>query len=328
MKNRIFKYCLLALATLIYSCAEGEECKIIELQTDVQGKKVLVNISAQSAEEINQYNWRFSDGFSKATIVPKVEHVLTQNGEYIIEVEAEGLNGEYCYSRGAFVIKDSTIIRDTCDIDITNIKINKGHVSAEVKLEGSYDDAVFIWKTGYADYDTVYTPNFETEYSKQGYHKLKVYYVQGACKDSAVKFINIDEVKPRCALGEITIPEIKGRYVVFPAFKNHIPGNPIYAYDFGDNSGIKKTELGFIEHRYPNFGNYRIKVKLEFENGLCYKEKIFFVRIKNVISTVDSSEIWNDYQNEGVSQEDDYPFDSSFDALNDTSNKDIIYINY
>jgi hypothetical protein len=318
------------LAALIYSCSKVNECEIIELQTYVQGKKVLVNISSRSAEDLNQYNWHFSDGFSKATTTSNVEHVFTQNGEYIVEVEAEGLNGEYCYSRGVFLIEDSTFTRDTCDIDISNIKINEGLVTAEVKLEGSYDSAVFVWKTGYADYDTVYTPNFETEYTKQGNYKLKVIYTQGACKDSAVKYVNIDKVKPRCALGEITIPQIQGRYVVFPAFQNKLPGNPIYSYDFGDNSGIKKTALGFIEHRYSNFGNYRIKVNLEFENGTCYKEKIFFVRIKNPNYTGDindSSAVTED-QYEGVSQEDEYPFDSSFDEFDDTLNQDIIYINY
>ena len=324
MKKKIIQYSLILLVAVVYSCSPIEECEIVELTTDVQGKKVLVNILAKSTDDLVQYNWHFSDGFSKATTESNVEHVFTQNGDYAVEVEAEGLNGEHCYYQSFFVIEDSTIIRDTCDIDISNIEIDKGHMFAEATIEGSYDNAIFIWKTGFEDYDTTYVPNFEMEYISKGNHQLKVSYVQGGCKDSAITYVKINQLSPQCHLGEITIPQVQGRFVIFPNFLTPIPGNPIYTYDFGDGSDIKKLGSSFFRHRYTNSGVYKIKVQLEFENGECYKERVFYVRINIPNDDDNSNDNWNNdnpnnnAQNEGVNQDGDYPIYESGDWSNDT----------
>lgn len=332
MIKRFNYYYLILLAIIAFSCDESEKCEITDLSAVVQDKKVSVNISVRSTENIKQYNWYFSDSFSLATLSPSVEHVLTHNGEYLVEVEAESVSGEICSLQEVFFVNDSSIVRDTCDVDISNIEIDQGEITANATIEGSYNGALFIWDNGVDDYDTTLVPRYETEYALAGNYPLKVYYTQGGCQDSAIKYVNIDEVSPQCGVGKIPLPNLEGSKISFPYSSNEIPGNPIFSFDFGDGTPIINIETSYCEHTFQEPGIYRIKVKLEFENGQCSNERIFIVNIKDEGNNSSNSD--GDFQqntNDSITvlnYEGNPQFEHLLEGLNNWSIDEIVFINF
>ena len=190
-KNMILKYSRILLVFLAFGCEPLDDCSVNSIETSVQGKKVSVNISATSSGELVQYNWHFSDGFSKATTTPFVEHTLSQNGSYIVQVEVEQSYGDYCYYESGFVIKDESLIEDTCGIEMTEFIHTGNYIQAKVEIEGVKTDAQYTWESGDGFQEVSNTSDFVYEYTQPGYYQFKVTYTKDACKYSLKKEVFI-----------------------------------------------------------------------------------------------------------------------------------------
>ena len=215
MRYKLLTYSFFVFVLLVTSCVEFADCSKKELFTDVQEKKVSVNIFVDQSDEVIQFNWYFSDGFSKATTEPIVEHTLIQNGEYSVEVEVEKTNGDVCSYDGFFLIHDETSVEDTCDIDISALEINGSYLTAKVSLDGGVDGAEFCWNTG-DGFSLKSTSNeFFYEYPQSGVFNFVVGYNRGACKDSAKKVVTVEpiDVEIPCSVVLDSLPQFIGKTV-------------------------------------------------------------------------------------------------------------------
>lgn len=278
MRFNHLPYSFLVLILLVFSCVEVSDCSVRDLNTNVQGKNVSVNISVESTGELSQFNWYFSDGFSKATSVPYVEHAFTQNGEYIVEVEVEQSTGDLCFYDAGIIIDDETIIEDTCDIDISTLAIDGSYITAKVSLEGDMNGAEFYWETGDGLHVTSTSNEFFYEYTQEGTYNFKVGYSRGACRDSAKKVIRIDEIdfETPCEITLDSLPTVIAKTVKFNLSPIQEPGVNYY-WTMGDGTNAISTTYSDFQYTFNYPGTYDVYVMVEF--GECFAEKHFEIEI-------------------------------------------------
>lgn len=272
MRYKLLTYSFFVFVLLVTSCVEFADCSKKELFTDVQEKKVSVNIFVDQSDEVIQFNWYFSDGFSKATTEPIVEHTLIQNGEYSVEVEVEKTNGDVCSYDGFFLIHDETSVEDTCDIDISALEINGSYLTAKVSLDGGVDGAEFCWNTG-DGFSLKSTSNeFFYEYPQSGVFNFVVGYNRGACKDSAKKVVTVEpiDVEIPCSVVLDSLPQFIGKTVYLKVEQLQETGIK-YAWVMGDGTNPYITSDSYFQYTYDYPGVYVINVTVE--HGECFAEK-------------------------------------------------------
>lgn len=279
MRMDRLKYSLFSLVLFVFSCSEEHDCAVKTIETNVQEKTVSVHISAQSTSELVQYNWHFSDGYSKATIVPYTEYEMTSVGSQIVEVEVEDSEGRLCYYEAGFFIQDN-FTEDTCDVDISFFQLNENYLEANVEVGGESNNIQYTWETGDGYELKTESADFDYEYENAGTYHFKVIYENGECLDSTTKVINIEKDLTSDCEEEIIFegyPYILGGEVVFVASTSDPNLAVKYTWNMGDGSPIKFSYGPSFEHNYSTPGIYTVNVTLEL--GDCVVEETFDIEV-------------------------------------------------
>lgn len=273
------KYSLLTIVILVSSCVEEHYCSVETIDTDVQENTVSVHISASSSSDIIQYNWHFSDGYSKATLSPYVEYTLTESGNHTVEVEVEDAQGNLCYYESGFNVEEN-FLEDTCDVDFESLSIEGAAVDAAVEVTGESDGARFIWDTGDGYTLETESSEFYYQYANSGSYDFKVTYEYGECVDSTVRVVKLSEESfSDC---EALVPfeayvQIIDREVYFEP-STAIPNMDVkYYWDMGDGSAESYTYGPEFHHTYWGSGLYTIEVRMVL--GECVVEESFEIEI-------------------------------------------------
>lgn len=279
MKVYKLTYCLFALVSLVSSCVQDHYCEVKNIETDVQENIVSVHISAESSGDLIQYNWTFSDGFSKATVVPYTQHEFTSTGNHLVEVEVEDSEGNLCNYEAGFEIEDD-FSRDTCDIDLESFVIADNGVDVTVDVIGEDEGAVFTWSTGDGFVIETEATEFYYEYSRKGSYDFMVTYEYGECIDSTVKVVHLDETNFEDCGSEIHFEAkatILDKNVIFQSSVSVPDWDVKYTWNMGDGSPVDYSFGPNFEHNYSDLGTYTVLVRLE--DGDCWREEVIEVVI-------------------------------------------------
>lgn len=274
MKVNKLTYYLFALVLLVSSCVQDHYCEVKNIETDVQENIVSVHISAESSGDLIQYNWTFSDGVSKATVVPYTQHEFTSTGNHLVEVEVEDSEGNLCNYEAGFEIEDD-FSRDTCDIDLESHIVVGNGVEAAVEVTGEDEGALFTWSTGDGFVIETEATEFYYEYSRIGSYDFMVTYEFGECIDSTVKVVHLDETNFEDCGSEIAFQAksiITDKNVTFQSAVTDPNWDVKYIWDMGDGSPISYSYGPNFNHDYTEFGTYTVLVRLE--DGDCWREEI------------------------------------------------------
>lgn len=279
MKVYKLTYCLFALVSLVSSCVQDHYCEVKNIETDVQENIVSVHISAESSGDLIQYNWTFSDGVSKATIVPYTQHEFTSTGNHLVEVEVEDSEGNLCNYEAGFEIEDD-FSRDTCDVDLEFFSIEENGVEATVEVTGEDEGALFTWSTGDGFVLETEATGFYHEYKRKGTYNFMVTYEYGECMDSTVRVVHLDETHfAECGL-EIPFEAkaiITDKNVVFQSSVTDPNWGVKYFWNMGDGSPVSYSYGPEFEFNYSDLGTYNVTVRLE--DGDCWREEMLEIVI-------------------------------------------------
>lgn len=264
--DRLRKYFSITLLLLVFACESPMNCDVNELEVAVQKKTITVNISTESNATIEQFNWYFSDGFSKATTATTVEHTVTENGLYSVEVEAEMVNGELCYYQSGFKVNDTSGTNTFCDVDIYNVELEGKKLHVEAVATPVSANEKYTWRTG--DGNTLSSVNNELSYTYNNYgiHRVTVIYENEWCVDSASTYVEVKAPNP-CGVSFAASPTVNNKTVSVSVLPSNVSGTVKYLWDMGDGKQAFQTNNPQHVYSYSDSGTYTIKVKME--GGSC-----------------------------------------------------------
>lgn len=237
-------------------------CDVKEMEIDVQEKNISVHVSVTSNQKVEQYNWHFSDGFSKATFSPSVDYAVAQGGKYSVEVEVVLDGGDKCYYEKAFEVEDSIFLQPYCDVDLAEVQIQNNEIKATATVDRLGNNTSFTWKTGDGYSISGSSSDFSYTYSDTGTYILTVIYENENCIDSASKSIEIRS-QPDCFLEFDNSSAVNGKTVSVNMLATHDPTQtPTFEWDMGDGKQAFKTNNPYHVYSYSAPGVYIIKVTM------------------------------------------------------------------
>ena len=168
-------------------------CEVNHINVVIDDKKVEVFASIQANDEVEQYNWKFSDGFSEASINPWVSHTIIQDGNYVVELQVDLDHGNSCVFTETFEVDHATINTDTCDINIVKWELSGLDLEVEVEIDGNPSDVDVYWDFGDGSAKILGDEEADYQYLNNGTYNVTIEYaIPYGCSDSTNRIIVID----------------------------------------------------------------------------------------------------------------------------------------
>lgn len=193
---KLFNLFNLILLIIITSCSDKDsECIIDGVEVTVVNNEVSVFASVKTNTDIEQYNWKFSDGFSEASLNPWISHDFIQNGEGFVELQVDLVNGDICEHTTNFKVDSYMTNSDTCDINIVGWNLNCSQLEVEINIDGNPYDIDVWWDFGDGSLLTNGNKHASYKYKKKGIYELEVGYSNAnGCSDSTTRIVQIDSL--------------------------------------------------------------------------------------------------------------------------------------
>jgi len=280
---KLFKLFTFVLLVTLISCGDKDKgCSIEDVLVVLDDNKVTVSSSVRADASIEQYNWKFSDGFSEATFGPSVTHNIVQNGDYTVDLAVDLINGNTCEYSKPFTIASNMTSSDTCDINFVKLKLNLNKLDAEVEIDGSPADVNVWWKFGDGTIVTNGNETISYDYKNEGIYTLQVGYSQSnGCSDSTTRIIKVDSIlnSNNCSVSFVATPAITGKKVKLSVVSNVSSSNPSFEWDMGDGKLALKTKISNYGYTYVQSGNYKITVSL-VDGDFCTASSSYEITIE------------------------------------------------
>lgn len=277
---KLFKFLSFVVIITLSSCGDNDRsCDVKNLDVLVEDNEVSVYASVKAETEIDQYNWRFSDGFEEASLVPWVTHNVIQNGNYAVDLEVELSNGNTCNYSEVFTVDNDNKSSDTCDINISKWSLVANQLAAEVEIDGNPSNVDVWWDFGDGNKVLTGTESANYEYQSTGTYTLEVgYNIPNGCADSTSRVVKIDSIANACAVEFKAIPVINGKTVSLSVNSTTFEVNPSYEWDMGDGKSSLTTSNSSYVYSYAQSGSYTITVKLK--DGSCSSTDSYTITIQ------------------------------------------------
>lgn len=276
----MLKYILPIVVILLTGCDSTRSgCSVEELEIVVENKKVSAYASVQANNEIEQYNWRFSDGFEEATVQPWVDHIFTEGGNHSVNLNVGLENGNECTLEKSFVISGTTNLTDTCDIDITGWQVEEAKLKIEIDATGVESYTVYTWDYGDGTTGSGTTFMGEHSYTTAGTYLVKVgYSTFGGCSDLTQKYVTIDEAAFKCQVQFSAAPVVSGKTISLAVNASNVSNNVEYHWDMGDSKPALITSSSQYIYSYTSPGTYVVSVQVV--DGACVSTANYTVEIQ------------------------------------------------
>jgi PKD repeat protein len=189
---KVFKLIPIVFLATLLSCGTDQVCEVNHINIVVDDKNVDVFASVQANDDVEQYNWKFSDGFSEASMNPWVSHSFIQDGDYVVELTVDLDHGNSCILSEAFNINQNSVSIDTCDINIVQWNFTGWELEAEVEIDGNPNVDVW-WDFGDGSQKFASDESETYKYLAAGTYTVGIKYeIPNGCSDSTTKVVIID----------------------------------------------------------------------------------------------------------------------------------------